>query len=288
MLSRAAQHRVKVESGLNACPDSQPVERTANHQYRAALHQLKADIKRLSGIRNEVHRNAVKRGVIDEYRDYLDGVLATGTSNRSGQDAVLVWCALWSADVGDISGAVRLGSYAIQCGMKAPDGFNRSLLETLVEEISLFVIANHPPDYRQPIQTVWEWAAGADMPVGIIAKLCKAYGLAIADTDPDTALQVLTQAKDLKPNIGVKGHLKKLQGGKPVALTTDTAKRYDITTSKAARMAGVSVPTFLKLASLHAAELPYICFQSGKYKAFRFCEADIETFLQKRTSSAAA
>lgn len=288
MLSRAAQHRVKIESGLNPSPDSKPVDRAVNNQYRAALHQLKADIRRLSEIRNEQHRNAVKRGVIEQYRDYLEGVLIAGTSNRSGQDTVLVWCALWSVDVGDISGALRLGSYAIQHGMTAPQGFNRSLLETLIEDVSRFVLAHDPTAYRAELQTLWELSQGADMPTGIIAKLCKAYGLALADTDPDTAIDVLTQAQTLKPTIGVKGHLKKLQKGKPVAITATAAKRYELTTTKAAKMAGVSVPTFLKLAALNPMELPYICFQSGKNKAFRFCEADVKTFLKKHTHSGVA
>ena len=289
MQSPAAQHRVKVESGRRVCPDF-PVteERTNDHQYRVHLHQLKADLKRLSSIRSQARRLDVKRELLTHYRDYLDGVLSNGTINRGGRDAVVVWCALWAVDVGDISQALPLATYAIQHNMAAPEGFNRSLIEVIIEEISKTVLAANPADYLPELEALGALVAGRDMSGTITAKLHKAYGLALAGTDPKQAAQWLERAQTLKPNIGVKAHLKKLQGGKPVATTTDTAKRYDLPTSTAAKLAGVSVPTFLKLASLNRAELPYVCFESGKHKAFRFCTSDVETFLQKRTHGGGA
>ncbi|EIJ35718.1 phage terminase small subunit [Thiothrix nivea] len=285
MISPAAQHRVKVESGRNPAPDSQSADRTANGQYRAFLYKLKSDRKRLSSIRSQTRRVEVKREILTEYSDYLDGVLS---ADCGGQDSVVVWCALWAADVGNISRAVQLAGYALKHDMQQPDGFSRSLVESITEEISKAALAGNPADHLPDLQTLWALVAGQDMTDSIAAKLCKAYGMALAETDRNRAAELLEQAQALQSNIGVKGHLKKLQGVKPVTITTDTAKRYDLPTSRAAKLAGVSVPTFLKLASLNPAELPYVCFESGKHKAFRFCHRDVETFLQKRTHGAAA
>ncbi|WP_298682740.1 phage terminase small subunit [uncultured Thiothrix sp.] len=288
MPSPAAQHRVKVESGVNARHDSASVDRRASNQYRAHLHKLKADLKRLSSIRSQTRRLDVKREILTEYSNYLDGVLSAPVANHSRQDAVMVWCAVWSADVGDVSRALQLAAYAIQHNMQAPEGFNRSLVEAITEEVSRNVLSANPADHLPDMQALWALVDGLDMSDTITAKLCKAYGLALVPTDPQRAAQLLEQAQAMQPNIGVKGHLKKLQGGKPVAITTATAKSYDLPTNRAAKLAGVSVPTFLKLASLNPAELPYVCFESGKHKAFRFCQRDVETFMQKRTHGGAA
>jgi uncharacterized protein YecT (DUF1311 family) len=288
MQSLAAQHRVKVEAGRQDRPDSLPTDNRVNDQYRVHLFRLKADHKRLAAIKSQARRLDVKREILTQYRDYLDGVLSLGTTSRSGQDSVLVWCALWAADVGDIPNAVKLATCAIQRGMTAPDGFTRSLPEIVTEEISKAVLAAHPADYLLDLQTLCDSVEGLDMSDTITAKLNKAYGLALAGTDPAQAARRLQTAQTLKPNIGVKAHLKKLKGDKPMATTTDTAKRYDLPTKQAALTVGVSIPTFLKLAALNAAELPYICFESGKHKSFRFCQRDVEKFLQKRTHGGAA
>lgn len=258
---------------------TQPV----NDQYRAHWHKLSADLKRLAAIKSQTARLDYKRGALSEYGDYLDGVLLSGTTSRNKSDSVLVWCAVWSFDVGLMARGLELATYAINTGMAAPDGFNRSLVEVVTEEISRAALFGKPVDYVTELSTVWHLVEGKDKSDIITAKLCKAYGLALLGGGHiDRAEQLLNQAARLYPRIGVKSHLKKLAVNKPIATTNTAAKTYDLPTKKAAAMLSVSVPTFLKYACLNVAELPYICFESGKHKAFRFCKTDVEAFGQKR------
>lgn len=288
MLSLAAKHRVKVEAGQHVCTALPPTDTRLNHLYRVSLYQLKADHKRLQSIKSQTRRREVKREILTQYRDYLDGVLVAGITNSSGQDSVLVWCTLWAVDVGDIPQALDLLEYALKHGMTAPDGFSRSLADISTEEISKTVLAATPADYAAEMERLWQMVKGRDMSDIITARLCKAYGLAIANTDPHQAHTLLQQAQTLHPHIGVKSHLKRLSAGKPMETTAITAKRYDMPTRAAALAVGVSIPTFLKQALLNPKELPYICLESGKHKSFRFCKSDVETFLHKRTHGGAA
>ncbi|MDQ5771006.1 phage terminase small subunit [Thiothrix subterranea] len=238
MLSLAAKHRVKVEAEQHVCTASPPTDTRLNHLYRVSLYQLKADHKRLQSIKSQTRRREVKREILTQYRDYLDGVLVAGITNSSGQDSVLVWCTLWAADVGDIPQALDL----LKHGMTAPDGFSRSLADISTEEISKTVLAATPADYAAEMERLWQMVKERDMSDIITARLCKAYGLAIANTDPHQAHTLLQQAQTLHPHIGVKSHLKRLSAGKPVETTAITAKRYDMPTRAAALTVHPHIP----------------------------------------------
>lgn len=287
-MTPAAAHRVKLEAGQQACTASLSDVARVNGQYRAHLIKLKSDLKRLSTIRSKIRKNEVKREILNEYRVYLDGVLTSGSETRSGQDSVVVWCAVWAVDIGEMPLAIALLDYAIRRNMTAPDGFSRSLVETITEEICKAALIAYPPDYLQILQNLWAMVSSLDMSDTITAKLYKAYGLALVETDSAAAAALLNKAQALKPNIGVKAHIKKLEGGKAVELNQVTAKKYDTPTRVAARLIAVSPPTLVKYAALYPSELPYVCIESGKHKAFRFCRADVEKFIAKRTHCAAA
>lgn len=282
MLSPAQAHRVKVEAGLETKPAQthSPQQLT---QYRAHLIKLHADQKRLATIRSHQQRLRVKRELLPEYQTYLEGVLAGSGELQGRTDSVLVWCTLWTLDIGEVRRGLQLASCALQRGMDTPEGFKRSLLETLSEEASKAILEANPADYVAELQALWNLTSGRDLQDAIRARLAKAYGLALLVQQPEQAEQLLIQAYALKSTIGVKGYLKKLQQGRPIAMTETNAAVFDLPTSRAAQQVGVSVPTFLKYASMYPNELPYVCFESGKYRAFRFRARDVEQFIQRRT-----
>lgn len=286
MLSPAMQHTAKAETGQTVCPNPVNPAREGVY-YRAHLHKLTADLKRLSSIRSQGRRLAVKREVLNEYRAYCEGLLS-GKHSRNGQDTVLVWCAVWSADVGDISNAIHWLAYALNKGMTAPETFSRSLPEAITETVCNTVLEQNPVDYLPDLQKLAGLVTGLDMCDGIHAKLCKARGLALANSDPEQAIHLLEQAQTLRGNIGVRGHLKKLKAGKVMDVNKATLKNFDMPTRQAAKVLGISSPTMTKYAALYPNELPYLCIQAGKHKAFRFCKHDIEQFKQRRIHGLAA
>ncbi|WP_298613247.1 phage terminase small subunit [uncultured Thiothrix sp.] len=283
MLSPAQAHRVKVEAGLENKP-AQPINPQALTQYRAHQIKLQADQRVLAQIRSHQQRLKLKRELLQNYEDYLQGVLAGSHELQGRTDNVLIWCTLWTLDTGDIRRGLQLAACALQRGMETPDGFKRSLLETLSEEASKAILQAHPVDYRAELEQLWQLTEGKDLQDKIRARLAKAYGLALLSTEPEQAVQLLNQAQTLCPTIGVKGYLKQLQQGKPIVMTETHAEVFDLSTRRAAQHIGVSVPTFLKYASLYPSELPFVCFESGKHRAFRFRTRDIERFIQRRSS----
>ena len=284
MLSPAMQHTAKAETGQTVCPNPVNPAREGAH-YRAHLHKLTADLKRLSSIRSQGRRLAVKREVLNGYRAYCEGLLS-GKHSRNGQDTVLVWCIVWAADVGDISNAIHWLAYALDKGMAAPEAFSRSLPEAIVETVCNTILEKNPTDYLVDLQTLSGLVSGLDMCDGIRAKLCKAHGLALASSDSEQAIHLLEQAQALRGNIGVKSHLKKLKAGKVTELNHKTLKLFDMPTRQAAKVLGISSPSMTKYAALYPNELPYLCIEAGKHKAFRFCKADIEQFKQRRIHGA--
>lgn len=282
MLSPAHGHRVKVEVGLETKP-AQPINPQAFTQYRSQFIKLQADQKRLAKIRSHQQRLKVKRDILLDYQDYLAGVLDGLHTPQGRTDSILVWCALWTLDIGEIQRGLQLATCALSRGMDTPEGFKRNLLETLSEEASKVILQAHPADYVSELAQLWTLTEGKDLQDKIRARLAKAYGLALFTQQPAQAEQLLSQAHALCSTIGVKGYLKKLQQGRPLPMTETHATVFDLTTRQAAQQVGVSVPTLLKYASLYPSELPFVCFESGKHKAFRFRTRDIQQFIQRRT-----
>ena len=282
MLSPAQAHRVKVEAGFETKP-AQPINPKALTQYRAHLHKLQVDQQCLAKIRSHQQRMKVKRELLQNYEAYLQGVLAGSHELQGRTDSVLVWCTLWTLDIGEVRRGLQLASCALQRDMDTPEGFKRSLLETLSEEASKAILLANPADYVSELEQLWQLSQGKDLQDKIRARLAKAYGLALFATQPEQAAQLLSQAQALCSTIGVKGYLKQLQQGKPIVMTETSAAVFDLSTRRAAQQVGVSIPTFLKYASLYPSELPFVCFESGKHRAFRFRTRDIERFIHRRT-----
>lgn len=286
MLSPAMQHRVKAEAGKQ-------VKEVATHAsstlYRTLQLKLSADLRRLKTVRSRIQRAEIKRELLTEYKAYLDGVLATDDDTSRAQDDVLVTCLIWAADAGEVQRATELAVYALRHHMRAPATYTRPLCELVAEEISRAALQQEPAKYLDALAKVWTLTAHRDMPDEVTARLCKAYGIALAVTGRDTELArtILQKALSLKPTIGVRSYLEKLDKGKPVALTPVTEKIYGLSTRKAAFLVGVSAPTFMKIVVSYPKELPFVSIQLGRRNVFRFCQEDIDQFMHKRTHNAA-
>jgi predicted DNA-binding transcriptional regulator AlpA len=286
MLSPAMQHRVKAEAGKQ-------VKEAATHAsgslYRTYRIKLSADLRRLKEIRSRIQRTEVKRELLTEYKTYLDSVLAADDDTSRAQDDVLVTCLIWAADAGEVQRATELAAYALRHHMRAPASYTRPLYEVVAEEISRAALQQEPAKHLDALAQLWTLTANRDMPDEIMARLCKAYGIALAvtGTDKEQARVILQKALTLKPTIGVRSYLEKLDKGKPVAFTPTTEKIYGLSTRKAAFLVGVSSPTFMKMVVSYPKELPFVSIQLGNRNVFRFCQEDIDQFVHKRTHNAA-
>jgi len=177
----------------------------------------------LKGIQSRKSKADAKREYLPEYEAYVDGVLA---ADNGGQDTVFVTVMLWRIDAGQYSGAMDLAAYAIRHGLAMPEGFNRDLATTVVEELADHALAldgGDHADLRDAIDFALDLVANTDMPDEVRAKGTKALGSLLQDTDPERAAELWTYALELDPKCGVKGQLERLRKSLNAAATTDTA-----------------------------------------------------------------
>lgn len=304
-LSPAQQHRVKTEASHNA----QQLAHDEHHQgaanalahplrsqtYRAHVIKLQRDLTRLAKIKSQQRRLMVKRELLPDYQTYIEGVLASPVPldrAKPYHDKVLVWCLVWLLDVGELTQAMPLARYALAHEMQAPDGFNRSLLELVIEMVSRDAMGFSSQAYRQTLEEVQQWANDQDMSDSIRAGLYKAYALVLDDSEAAQALALFQQAYALSARVGVKQHINRLQR----QLNPPTAKKeakpvlpenhhYTISTRQAARLLGVANRTLTQaLMVCFPDELP--CIKAAKathnYQACLFREADLKAFMDKR------
>lgn len=206
-LSPARQHRLRVQAE-QAARQGGSVRHASG--YDLMLLQLAEDRRRLKGIQSTVTKAQIKVELVPKYAAWAEGVLAAGGSQ---QDDVLMFVMLWRIDAGDYAGALEIGRHALRQGWVMPIG-NRNVQTVLAEEIadaaqSALIAATG--FNAEPLLQTLDLTADHDMPDQSRARLHKAIGLVLAESNPASALNHLNHALQLDNHCGVKKDKQQLE-----------------------------------------------------------------------------
>ncbi|MFP1740977.1 phage terminase small subunit [Lonsdalea quercina] len=178
--------------------------------YDLMLLQLAEDRRRLKGVQSTVKKAELKVELLPKYAAWAEGVLTAGGTQ---QDDVLMFVMLWRIDAGDYAGALAIGRHALRHGWVMPIG-NRNVQTVLVEEIAdaaqHALVASAGFDADLLLQAL-DLTDGLDMPDQSRARIHKALGGVLSDSQPAAALNHLTHALQLDPRCGVKKDKQQLE-----------------------------------------------------------------------------
>ncbi|MGX5886863.1 phage terminase small subunit, partial [Burkholderia gladioli] len=179
--------------------------------YELMLAKLARDRLALKAVQSTAKKVGMKRKLLPEYVDYVAGVLEAG---RGAQDAVLGWIMLWRIDVGDYAGALPIARYALTHGLTMPEPFDRSVAAVVAEQYAdaaLTAFLEKDTFDAEALVAINELTANRDMHDQVRAKLYKAIGYALQESDPAAALGHLRAALKLNERVGVKRDIDRLQ-----------------------------------------------------------------------------
>ncbi|MFP1753981.1 phage terminase small subunit [Lonsdalea quercina] len=206
-LSPARQHRLRIQAEQAARQGGSVGHATG---YDLMLLQLAEDRRRLKGVQSTVKKAELKVELLPKYAAWAEGVLTAGGTQ---QDDVLMFVMLWRIDAGDYAGALAIGRHALRHGWVMPIG-NRNVQTVLVEEIAdaaqHALVASASFDADLLLQTL-DLTDGLDMPDQSRARMHKALGGVLSDSQPAAALNHLTHALQLDPRCGVKKDKQQLE-----------------------------------------------------------------------------
>ncbi|EMA6488140.1 hypothetical protein U3692_003365 [Salmonella enterica] len=202
-LSPARQHRLRIQAE-QAAREGGSVRHASG--YDLMLLQLAEDRRRLKGVQSTVKKAEIKVELLPKYSAWAEGVLAAGGAQ---QDDVLMYVMLWRIDAGDYAGALEIGRH----GWVMPLG-NRNVQTVLAEEMAdaaqsaLLAAAGFDADLL--LQTL-DLTTDLDMPDQSRARLHKAIGAVLSESNPASALNHLNHALQLDPRCGVKKEKQQLE-----------------------------------------------------------------------------
>lgn len=182
----------------------------AGNAYELMLAQLDTDRRRLKSIQSVERKIEAKRELLPAYEPYVQGVLDAASGV---QDDVLMSVLVWRIDVGDLPGAIKIASYALDHQLALPDQYQRTLGCLLAEEFAdgaLKAIKTGGAVDVEALQTVASLTQDQDIPDEVRAKLLKAIGLGLEATAPGDALEYLQQALVKHEGVGVKKDMERI------------------------------------------------------------------------------
>ncbi|WP_275098060.1 phage terminase small subunit [Sedimenticola hydrogenitrophicus] len=207
MLTPAKKHFMKTKAASETAADDLDSYSDAT-QYELMLAQLAQHKRQLKAIQSTELKCAKKAEILPEYVPYVEGVIESGSGV---QDDVLMTIMLWRIDAGDIPGAIRIAAYALAHGLRMPDQYKRDLATTLAEEVADNAARDPAAIPTDMLLAVYEMTVERDMPDEVRAKLQKAIGIQLSDTDKPAALDHLKRALQLHDRSGVKKQIEKLE-----------------------------------------------------------------------------
>lgn len=190
-------------AGAAASDSVAAVRRADLRAYDLMRAKLATDQRRLKSVQSITRKIEIKREVLPEYAPYVSEVIER---DAGAQDDVLVTLLVWRIDAGDYAGALDIARYAIRHGLAMPEHYERTLPATVAEG---FAEGEGVSD--AVLGEVLDLTMPFDMVDQIRAKLFKAYGLALAESDKPAALDMLNRAIRLNDRIGVKRDIARLQ-----------------------------------------------------------------------------
>ena len=185
--------------------DSSPATVTQRIELR-----LSNQLDQLEHVRGIDLKIAKKREWYQEYLGFIEGSIAVSPAQ---QNDALMHLMVWAIDVGDYANAVKIGQFAVLNNMVLPVNYKRGVAELLTEDCAEAFLAD-PVLAQQSldiIQHIIDVGYGQDMVVQARAKIFKAQGLALMDSQPAEALNALKTALHLHDKAGVKKDIDKLE-----------------------------------------------------------------------------
>jgi hypothetical protein len=213
-LTPAQKHFLRVSAQQEAAAAQPEDTMEGATGYELMLAQLGEHKRRLHDLQSIERRIELKRELLPEYVDYIEGALAGG---KGAQDDVLTTLLVWLLDVEDYPQAFAIAEYALKHGMTLPDQYKRQLACLVAEEVAtaqLTLSAAEKPLDLPSLQRAMCLTAEHDMPDEVRAKLHKALGYALRDAehpDNEAALGHLRRAIELHDKAGVKKDIERLE-----------------------------------------------------------------------------
>ncbi len=179
MTSPAQRHRTRVLAArASAADDAAPA--VMGGIYGQMMAKLTDDRRRLHDIQSVERKISVKREMVPEYIDYLDGVLA---GNGGQPDEVVTTLMVWHFDIGAFARGLRLADYVLRHDLQLPERLKRNTATLLLDEVAGQVADGAVVDYEQAMKLLQEVARlvdGHDAPDQARAKLHLALGKTLA------------------------------------------------------------------------------------------------------------
>jgi len=226
MKSPAQCHYERVSAELAAASAAPGGSLAGASAYELMLAKLATDRRRLKAIQSIERKIDVKRAeLLPEYVEYVAGALRGG---RGAQDDVLTTVMIWRIDAGDFAGALDIARYALAHRMTLPDQYDRPLATAIAEEFAQAALAafklGETFDASQ-LAEVMTLTESADMHDQVRAKLHKALGKALQESDSMSALDHLRRALQLDERAGVKQDIARLEAESGNAAGTKAGRK---------------------------------------------------------------
>ncbi|MBC3907885.1 phage terminase small subunit [Undibacterium umbellatum] len=222
--SLAMRHFARITAERANAQSNQGGELTGN-AYELMLAKLINDKQRLKAIKSIQRKIELKREILPEYDDWINGALESG---NGAQDQVLTTVLVWHIDAGTYARALDIAQYCLVHNLSLPDQYARDVSTLLLDEIPGAYLEGRfesPAAAVETLRAVQLLTVNADVPDQASAKLYKALGYAQigkmgnGDIDFDQlpeeaaskALDNLRRALDLFQNIGVKKDIERLE-----------------------------------------------------------------------------
>lgn len=208
MPSHAQKHRSRHAAIAAHHAPADNAQKAEGSAYELMVAKLVTDKRRLKAIQSLQAKIELKAKLIPEYLPWIYGVLSAG---RPVQDEVLATVMVWMIDTGAIAEALPIAAFMLHHDLKLPEHFQRDLPTLLVEEIADQAGRPDVTVTTDQLLQVGQLTEGRDMPDEVRAKLHKATGLGLLESNPRQALDHLQQALKLNARSGVAQHIKKLE-----------------------------------------------------------------------------
>lgn len=179
--------------------------------YEMMLAKLNNDRLRLKKFQSTEAKIELKKVLIPEYMDWINGVLE---SDNAQQDDVFMRLMVWMIDTKQFELAYPLAEHALKHNWVTPDEYQRQTATLITEELAnttLAQISNKQTVNADVLLKFAELVADKDMFDQVRAKLNKAIGYALKETQPEQALGYLKRALELDESSGVKTAIKELE-----------------------------------------------------------------------------
>lgn len=207
---RKNRERIMAEKAAKTAAENGEVDMASQPESQLMLAKLGRDKNQLSKIESRVSKNLKKAEFLADYDAYIDGAIA---ADEGIQDDVISTLMLWHIDCKNVDRALEIAEYVFKHDIKMPEQFTRPTATVVIEQLSDLALIESDHVTLDQLQALLQLVKvyELDMLDEVRAKLHKALGNALIDSDPEKAINHFESASTLNPASGVKGTLKRLR-----------------------------------------------------------------------------